>query len=289
MASSYKADIFTRLLYRLPGWCIERLPLRFISWVGGLFADAKVSRFFIPLFIRFFSVDTTAFEDTPEVRRTLNTFFCRRIYPHLCRFEPPSEDALLSPAEGYCYSFVLEGGKGKISVKGKSFGLNDFLGCSDFYKEGENVQVTVVYLTPRNYHRFHAPLRCKMSRRFYRISGALLSVNPLALRKFPALYAMNERLVYPLEDGRGRPFQVVAVGATMVGSVVNSLTWRKEGDRLECGDEMGMFKFGGSTIVIVTPEEVELSPSFSSATEIETAVAVSAGEYIGEWKTDAET
>ncbi len=287
MTKAYKPDIFTRLLYRFPAWCIKCLPLHLASWAGGCFADSKISGWFIPLFIRFFSIDTKAYSDSAELRRSLNTFFCRNIHPQLRSFTKEN-NLLLSPAEGYCYSHLLKGEADSLRVKGKQFEVASFLGCKSFYQSEECVRITVVYLTPRNYHRFHAPLRCKITRRPYRISGKLLSVNPLALKKFPDLYAVNERFVYPLEDEQGHSFQMVAVGATMVGSVVDTTSWRKGGVWLECGEEMGMFKFGGSTVVLITADEIDTEPQLSKVEKIEDAVAVAAGEKIATWRNSAE-
>ena len=71
---------------------------------------------------------------------------------------------------------------------------------------------------------------------------------------------------------------VVAVGALLVGSIL----WAKgEGERIEQGEELGCFRYGGSTVVLVMPEGVfwDIDLMKWSSDGLETLVR--AGEQIG--------
>lgn len=129
-----------------------------------------------------------------------------------------------------------------------------------------NGQFATIYLSPRDYHRIHMPLRAKLQKMVY-VPGDLFSVNPLTARGVPGLFARNERVVCVFESRIG-PVVMVLVGATIVGSMyttwhgqvnpprsrkVRSWDYQTQPIVLEQGDEMGRFLLG-STIVLLLPE-----------------------------------
>ena len=118
-------------------------------------------------------------------------------------------------------------------------------------------------------------------RRMLHVPGALFSVNPTTARGVPGLFARNERLVCLFDDDAGRPFVLVLVGATIVGSmatvwhgVVNPprpgqlREWRYDEApvRLAQGAEMGRFLLG-STVVMLFPataaKPVQANPTWA--------------------------
>jgi phosphatidylserine decarboxylase len=100
------------------------------------------------------------------------------------------------------------------------------------------------------------------------VPGALFSVNPATARGVPGLFARNERVVCVFDGADGRPWVLVLVGATIVGSmatvwhgVVNpprpgtlrEWAYADENIALQQGDEMGRFLLG-STVVLLFPQ-----------------------------------
>lgn len=118
----------------------------------------------------------------------------------------------------------------------------------------------VFYLSPGDYHRFHAPCdllvtRCKHAH------GDLLPVNSLFLPRVKGLLAANERVIlsgsYRLEEYIDPLyFAYVAVGALNVGSIeISGKAGYFEHNmhtpyEYSAGEEVGQFHFG-STIVLV--------------------------------------
>ena len=128
----------------------------------------------------------------------------------------------------------------------------------------------VFYLSPGDYHRFHAPCdmlitRCKHAH------GDLLPVNSLFLPRIKGLLAANERVIlsgsYRIEGhANSLYFAYVAVGALNVGNIElrdpyqsehasRISTVAKDQDKhvpyeYSTGEEVGQFHFG-STIVLV--------------------------------------
>lgn len=77
------------------------------------------------------------------------------------------------------------------------------------------------------------------------------------------------------------PMAVVAIGALLVGSI----GWDKSpGERIEKGDGLGYFQYGGSTVVCVFPAGVEWDADLLKSSENGLETLVRAGERIGKFK-----
>ncbi len=101
-------------------------------------------------------------------------------------------------------------------------------------------------LAPRDYHRFHFPDGGTADRP-RRIAGSLDSVAPQALARDPKLFCHNKRDVVLLESDNFKTIALVVVGATFVGSIVETHV----PGRVERGQEQGYFEFGGSSVVML--------------------------------------
>jgi phosphatidylserine decarboxylase len=110
--------------------------------------------------------------------------------------------------------------------------------------------IAVFRLAPVDYHRFHFPCDCTTEEGAKIIPGKYHSVNPIALLKYPDVYADNERQILACEASFGR-FWLVDVGAFGVGTIVQTFS----GTDHAKGDEKGYFKFGGSTVILITPAD----------------------------------
>jgi len=113
------------------------------------------------------------------------------------------------------------------------------------------------------------------------VPGELFSVNPTTARGVPGLFARNERVVCVF-DGlgahAGRPWVLVLVGATVVGSmatvwhgVVNTLRaggvreWRYDDQdiTLARGAEMGRFLLGSTVVLMLPPGPLAFEPGWA--------------------------
>jgi phosphatidylserine decarboxylase len=73
-------------------------------------------------------------------------------------------------------------------------------------------------------------------------------VNPIALVKRPKIFWENKRVVTSLESDHFGKVQIVEVGATMVGSILQTYI---PGEQVVKGEEKGYFAFGGSSVVML--------------------------------------
>ncbi len=126
-----------------------------------------------------------------------------------------------------------------------------------------------LYLSPKDYHRYHAPATLTI-RRLVHIPGRLWPVNLPFLKKKPNLFIENERVVLECEDPLGRAWMLVFVGALNVGRMhfvhlsdfQSNLSSAQmsifELDRVvKKGDLLGWFEMGSTILIITQPEAFE--------------------------------
>ena len=153
---------------------------------------------------------------------------------------------------------------------------------------GENLSYANIYLSPRDYHHYHAPCDLSVLQALY-IPADLYSVAKKFLLKIPNLYAKNERVILKCKMRNGGILWMVFVGALNVGKMrfdfdariqTNACASRAEALyeyenlNFKKGDHLGNFELG-STIVLVAQSEFL---KFSVSSEI----AVKFSQKIGE-------
>ena len=171
---------------------------------------------------------------------TLNEFFTRKI--------PYTVDVstLVSPATCKCMVFD-EFNDSKIWVKGQKWSASRLLRMPVTY---DKYAVGIFRLRPADYHRFHSPVRGVIA--FVKeIDGGYLSVDPEIVRKRNVLTENNRVVVGIVSPVYGLCY-FVAVGAAVVGRV--RIT-KNVNDSVDTGDELGVFEFGGSTVVVLIPSK----------------------------------
>ena len=75
----------------------------------------------------------------------------------------------------------------------------------------------------------------------------------MAIRSALDVYGENVRVLVPIDSVAHGRVMVVCVGAMMVGSTVIT---RQAGENVARGEELGYFKFGGSTLLLLFEEGV---------------------------------
>ncbi|KAF9138199.1 hypothetical protein BG015_002464 [Linnemannia schmuckeri] len=177
----------------------------------------------------------------------------------------------------------------KFWIKGQKFTLPTFLQDDALAKEFDQASMAIFRLAPQDYHRFHSPVRGTVSRdrEPVRIGGTYFTVNPMAVNENLDVFTENVRVVsvLDLEEQEGNEAfdrcVFVSIGALLVGSI--ELTGGKvPGTKVEKGDELGYFAYGGSTCVLLFKKgAVQFDQDLieSSKNGVETLVRM--GEHIG--------
>ena len=218
----------------------------FFSWLYGFFQKSSMSRFKIQPFIRAFHVDASEFLDPVDSFASFNDFFVRRLKLR-CRPMVGGDDVASLPADARYLVFPNIKKADGFWVKGKKFSLKALL-CDDnlaaCYEEGAMV---IARLCPVDYHRFHFPCACTPGKARL-INGPLFSVNPMALKRNIDILSENKRMITELETSHFGKVLYIDVGATYVGSIVQTYT---PGKAYAKGDEKGYFSFGGSCLIVL--------------------------------------
>jgi phosphatidylserine decarboxylase len=250
------------LQYALPHRFLSRLVYWATRWT---FAPWK--NWLIGTIVRKYDVDMRqAAQPDPLAYQHFNAFFTRKLKPG-ARQADADPAALLSPADGR----ISQAGPivdGRIfQAKGQDYSAAELLGGDEAaaapYRNGRFV---TVYLSPRDYHRVHMPLKGTLQETVH-VPGRIFSVAPFAVAAIPRLFARNERLVCHFEGERG-PFVVVMVGAILVSSVatvwdglvippyapsIRRKSFAGQGITLDRFAEMARFNMG-STVIVLLPE-----------------------------------
>ena len=188
-----------------------------------------------------------------EDYRSFNEFFTRR----LKKGARPLGEGFVSPADGRLMLYLNADADRPFPLKGATRSLRavfDAQGMSltnNQQPTTDNFDIVIVRLAPVDYHRFHFPCDCTVEGEVRVVPGKYHSVNPIALVRYPDVYADNERQIVKCKAAFG-DFWMVDVGAFGVGTIVQTFLGSKHAK----GAEKGYFKFGGSTVMMVLPAGV---------------------------------
>ena len=199
--------------------------------------------------------------------RSFDEFFTRRLKPGT-RPIPDDETHVLSPADGRLEAAGVIDGDARLVIKGSTYSVAELLGDGDG-AEFEGGHFFVVYLSPRDYHRVHAPVGGPVCA-VHHVDGTLFPVNRIGVAHIPRLFARNERVaVHQTSAVHGRVCTVM-VGAIGVGRISlafddkvltnagppGGLKVYSDGmaPKLERAEELGTFHLGSTAIVFLRPE-----------------------------------
>lgn len=206
---------------------------------------------------------------------SLQDFFVRHLKDG-ARPVDGAADALVSPCDGaWGQAGSVEKGQ-VLQVKGRPYSLAELLGSAEEAEAFEGGRFATLYLSPKDYHRFHTPCRATLARVRY-LPGGLWPVNRAGVELVDSLFARNERICAFFdvdEPGYTGRFCLVAVGATMVGkirlsfdSMESNLGGRRRRQERSYGGgeltfercaEWGRFHFGSTLVLVATPGTLAL-------------------------------
>ena len=249
------------LQYALPHRFLSRLVYWATRWTWKPWKNFLIGRV-----VQSYNVDMAQAEQPdPFAFASFNAFFTRALKAS-ARSAPADARAIACPADGRISQLgPIRDGR-IFQAKGQDFSVAELLGDATEAEKYTNGQFITVYLSPRDYHRVHAPLAGTL-RETLHIPGRLFSVAPGPVQHVPRLFARNERLVCHF-DGSSGPFAVILVGAMLVSGVetvwggveippyasaIKRKDWRGRNIRLERFSELGRFNMGSTVILLLPP------------------------------------
>jgi len=204
--------------------------------------------------------------------KTLNKLFTREL--QIERKIDTNEQHFISPAD----SFVSESGniedETACQIKGMSYSVKELLTQEILYDNFQRLKDGTFmnfYLSPKDYHRYHASFDCKITKLIH-VPGKLYPVNFTYLNKQTSLFVENERVIIECVTAKNELFYMVFVGALNVGKMIFTFEPRIKTNTEAChptvydyedlyikkGDCLGYFEMGSTVLLFWEKEMVEL-------------------------------
>ncbi len=241
---------------------IVSIPI--FSRLYGRLTRIRHPRFLVRSIIGFFKdtyqIEMDDYQGNVEDYPSLLEFFIRPLDPQK-RPLTPGENILVSPADGVLKEVETVYEDKATQVKGTHYAISDLLREDLDFSKGWHV--LTIYLSPRDYHRYHYPINGKIEG-YCHARGPLFPVNHLGVNLVKGLFARNERVITRFRTTPGElPSYAIAVGATFVGSIKMSFIdkikrdncWKPMDLTVTQLGEMGRFEMG-SSILLVFPKEL---------------------------------
>jgi phosphatidylserine decarboxylase len=242
---------------------LRALPRERIGRAIGKLADRpwspKVGRAVIGVYSHVYGVRLDECEERGDWA-SFDAFFTRRLRAGA---RPVDRDphTVLSPADGRLECAAAVDERGTFVVKGRPYTVSELVGDELEARRFAGGAGFVIYLSPRDYHRVHAPVG-GLIRRIRSMPGDYYPVNAIGMRHVANLFCRNRRVAIEIdaEDGLGR-VTVVMVVAMIVGRITTVGIAAPDvpfGDHsfepplpVERGAEIGVFHLGSTAVVLV--------------------------------------
>ena len=260
----------------------RRLATQLMGWLSEI-ESPRLTRLMIRIW-RLFADDLNLDESRSREFSSLQECFTRELRSGARPIDMRS-GIVISPCDAIVGEYGTIRGTTVFQAKGFPYELHDLIpdrSIRETYRDGKYITLR---LKSSFYHRFHAPVACRIQEVIY-VSGDTWNVNPIALQRIEKLYCKNERAILELETGRDQSrICLVTVAAILVASI--KLQWLDKlldmhyrgAQKIACyaqfskGDELGYFQHGSTIILFATPD-------YSFCDGIDTGVSIKMGESL---------
>ncbi|MCL2325535.1 MAG: archaetidylserine decarboxylase [Proteobacteria bacterium] len=258
--------------------CIDLIPAALTSRALGAISDIhfpKTIQHAINFaYAKIANLNMDEAESPLQDYNSLNALFTRKLKPNARTLENAD---IISPVDGKLSGFGRAQQGSVIEAKKQHFTLEQLIGTSAQADWLNDAYYFIIYLSPRNYHRIHAPATGTITHLSY-VPGRLLPVNRLGLTMVDDLFPTNERLTTLMLDKKQRHLAIVKVGATCVGRITttyNTLTTNDAHKRhplcealpepvhVQAGDEIATFNLGSTIVLLLQGKNFHPNPALT--------------------------
>lgn len=245
------------------------------SRLFGVFASKEfpspIQRTINQTYTSLMKVDLMEFEEASSYK-SLNALFTRRFKTR--RLFNICEKTLISPCDSLVSAFGEIKNNLALQIKGFSYDVRNLLGdyiAKEAKERLEGGEFVNFYLSPRDYHRYHAPIDMRIAKAVH-IPGKLYPVNFTWLKKIEGLFVENERVVLECYTKENKLFYMVFVGALNVGKMAftfdKTIQTNAKASFQQCylyddlfidkGDELGHFEMGSTIVMFFEKDSINL-------------------------------
>jgi phosphatidylserine decarboxylase len=197
--------------------------------------------------------------------RSFDAFFTRTLREGV---RPIANARVVSPCDGKVSTLGPIDEGARLFVKGRPYEVADLLGAAEPSRDYVGGQFAVIYLSPKDYHRVHAPIDGKLLS-IRATPGEYYPVNAWGQNCVPQLLIQNRRVAFFMKTHDEIPITLVMVGALIVGKITANALGDRDvepgvhdlgaGIDLQKGDEVGAFHLGSTVVLLVAPG-ISLAP-----------------------------
>jgi phosphatidylserine decarboxylase len=239
------------------------LPRERITRAVGRLCDARLhpllASVVVNLYVRAYRVDLDDALLPDSAFPSFDAFFTRELRNGV-RPACVDPNTIVSPADGRLEDIGAISSGGRLQIKGRDYTVADLVGDPLEAARYEGGQFAIVYLSPRDYHRVHAPVFGEVVL-IRSLPGHLFPVNAIGERHIPSLFAKNRRVAIVIDTPDKGRVTVVMVGAMIVGRITVSAVEGRDvplgnhvidpPELVARGDEIGIFHLGSTAVVFV--------------------------------------
>ncbi|KAF2104486.1 putative phosphatidylserine decarboxylase [Rhizodiscina lignyota] len=245
----------------------------------GLYGSKKQ----IKGFVETYHINMDDFEPSDiNAYPTFEDFFVRRHAPGarpIHEKDDPRSAVVVADSRVVTYETVSKAKK--LWIKGLDFSITNLVMDSQLGPKFDDGSVASFRLSPQDYHRYHSPVTGTI-KQFRSMPGDYYQVDPVALDSHVDILTRNAREYVVIETEDFGLVLFVAIGATDVGSVRIHEQWQQPGSRISKGDELGVFQFGGSSIIVAFQTgRIEFDEDLLNCSSQRIQVSVEVGMSLG--------
>jgi phosphatidylserine decarboxylase len=211
------------------------------------------------------------------------SFFIRKHTPDsrpiYCK-DDPAKAVVVADSRLVVYPTVAE--SKRLWIKGHHFTIESLIQDEERAKAWHDGAIASFRLSPQDYHRYHSPVTGNIEW-FKQIPGDYYQVDPLCLRSDVDILSSNARCAFSIDTEEFGRVLFVAIGATDVGTVEINEHCQKKGIKVNKGDEVGLFQFGGSSIIVAFEKDrIQFDEDLLSVSRQLVMMDVEVGMSLGE-------
>lgn len=205
----------------------------------------------IKSFVDFYGINMDDFEPSDiDQYKNFQEFFTRRHKPERRPIHAPHDSTrAIIPADCRVVVYNSVPQARAIWIKGHHFTIENLVADEKAGHTWDSGAIASFRLSPQDYHRYHCPVDGTV-KWWKQIQGDYYGVDPIAIRSDIDILTNNARCAVCIETEEFGKVLFVAIGASEVGTVKFNEDFKTPGRKVTKGEELGMFEFGGSSVVV---------------------------------------
>lgn len=232
-----------------------------ISNIYAKLMNSKISKIKINHFIKKNNINIDEYEKKDY--SSFNDFFKRKIKDNKRKLET----GLISVCDSKLSVYEILNNK-TFKIKNSLYTISELIGENNNYK-----YALIFRLCVDDYHHYIFPDNGRIIKT-KKIEGVLHTVRPIAHKKNKVFFENTRNITFLDCDSLGEVCYI-EVGAMMIGKIVN----HKIKD-FKKGDEKGYFEFGGSTVIMLLKNKININQKIIDNTKKDIETIVKLGESL---------